>query len=291
MVWVDRTGEVSPLSSSLAGAHGQRFSPDGKRLVYKKENNIWLYELERESELRLTDGEQGEWWPLWTPDSARVGFNPNVEGDWDLYWKSVDGGSVELLAKTDYAPQPQTWSPDGKELIFTQGPHPEYGVDIWILPFEGDCTSRPLIQTRYNEFHPVLSRDGKWLAYASDEMGKWEVFVRPYPSLDSVTRISLDGGAEPLWSRDGTELFYRDETGDKMFAASITTDPELKVGEPELLFEGNYFLCSYWGRVYDISLDGNQFLMVSETEQELDPRHYNVVLNWFEELKQLVPSE
>ena len=87
------------------------------------------------------------------------------------------------------------------------------------------------------------------------------------------------------------ELFYRDETGNKMFAVPITTDPDLEVGEPELLFEGNYFLCSYWGRVYDISLDGEQFLMVSETEQEVNPRHYNVVLNWFEELKQLVPSE
>ncbi len=291
IVWVDRTGEITPLSPSLAEAHGQRISPDGKRLVFKKGKNLWLYELERDTVLRFTDDESGNWWPLWTPDSKRIIFNAIRDGSWDLFWKSAEGGPIELLAKTDYAPQPQSWSPDGKELIFTQGPHPENGIDIWILPFDGDRIPRPLIKTRYNEFHPAFSPDGRWLAYASDETGRWEIYARPYPSLDTVTRISTDGGCEPLWAQDGGEIFYRDETGNKMMAVPITTEPALQAGKPEQLFEGNYFLCSYWGRVYDISLDGQQFLMVSETEQELDPRHYYVVLNWFEDLKQIVASD
>lgn len=291
MVWVDRTGKITPLSASLAGAHGQRISSDGKRLVFKKDKNLWLYEFERDTVLRFTDDESENWWPLWTPDNKSVIFNEVRDGTWDLFWKSAEGGPVELFAKTDYAPQPQSWSSDGKKLVFTQGPHPKNGIDIWILPFDGDRTPRPLIQTRYNEFHPTFSPDGRWLAYASDETGSWEIYVRPYPSLDTVTRISTDGGCEPLWAPDGREIFYRDKTGNKMMAASITTEPTLQVGKPEQLFEGNYFLCSYWGRVYDISLDGEKFLMVSETEQELEPRHYHVVLNWFEELKQIIGSD
>jgi len=293
IIWADRRGEVKPLAQMTAGSHGCRLSPDGKHLVFKKGRSLWLYELERESVIRFTDDESVEWWPLWTPDSKRVVFNSNLHGGsvLNLYWRPIEGGQAERLTESKYYQQPQSWSADGKELFFTQGPHPKTGVDIWMLPFDGERKPRPLLQTRFNEFHPVISPDGNWLAYGSDETGRWEVYVQPYPGLGTTTRISTDGGCEPLWSPDGRELYYRNPSGKKMMAVSFITEPNLRIGKPEFLFEGEYFLCSYWGRSYDLAPDGEQFLLITGIEQQLDSKHYNVVINWFEELKHLVPTK
>jgi serine/threonine-protein kinase len=163
------------------------------------------------------------------------------------------------------------------------------GTEIRLASLD-DREERPLLETAFNEHSPMFSPDGRWFAYGSDETGREEVYLRPYPGVGGKRSISTDGGTEPLWAPNGRELFYRD--GDKMMAVSIETDPELRVGSPEVLFEERFAITHRADapRNYDVSRDGQRFLMV-QTVDEPTPTQLNVVLNWFEELKRLVPTE
>ncbi len=145
-----------------------------------------------------------------------------------------------------------SFSPDGKMFLYVQWPYDETGIDIWQLPLDGDRTPRPLLQTRFDEFHPVISPDGRWLAYTSDESGQWEIYIRPFLDSGAAIQVSNNGGLEPLWSHDGRELFYRSFSGtqqegrsshvaDVMMAVSIETGPDLAAGEPRLLFYRDCF--------------------------------------------------
>lgn len=148
------------------------------------------------------------------------------------------------------------------------------------------------MQESFNEFHPALSPDGHRLAYASDETGQAEVYILPYPGPGRLTRISTAGGREPLWAPDGEELFYSDRTdgGVAIMAVSIQTEPALRVGEPRVLFQGDYLSGWPFGRNYDLSPDGRRFLMIEEGEPPSASTEFIVVLDWFEELKQREPS-
>lgn len=296
LIWMERTGKIEPLRRSAISSYQPRISPDGINLVFQNAEgglpSLWLYELKRGTLRRFTDDKSAEQWPLWTLDGRQIVFNSNLYGgEWaNLYWKPADGsGQAERLTYGNYHQQAQSWTPDGKELAFTQGNDPK-NLDIWILPFDGNWTPRPLIQTRFSEFHPSFSPDGRWLAYTSNETGRWEVYVRPYPGPGSATQVSTNGGAEPVWAPDGRELFYRVLSGNKMMAISIVTEPTFRVvGKPTLLFEGNYYPCSAFGRSYDLTSDGRRFLLIAGSRQQSLPTQYNIVLNWFEELKRLVP--
>ena len=148
---------------------------------------------------------------------------------------------------------------------------------------------RPFLQTRFGEAGAVFSPDGHWLAYTSDESGRYEVYVRPFPGPGGKWMISNEGGDEPVWAKNGKELFYRN--GDKMMAVEITTQPTFRAGTPTLLFEGQYIHQAGLFRAdYDITPDGQRFLMIQPGEQEAATQ-INVVLNWFEELKRLVLTD
>ena len=138
---------------------------------------------------------------------------------------------------------------------------------------------------------PIFSPDGHWLAYISNESGRPEVYVQPYPGPGGKWQISTEGGTEPIWNRNGRELFYR--SGNKMMAVDITTQPSFSAGKPRMLFEGQY-VADDWPLItaaYDVSADGQRFLMVKPRPSRLpSPTQINVVLNWFEELKQKVPT-
>jgi serine/threonine-protein kinase len=151
---------------------------------------------------------------------------------------------------------------------------------------EGDHNLRPLLQEKYSEWEPKISPDGRWMAYVSEESGKSEVYVRPFPDVNKGKwQVSTSGGRDPLWSPDGRGLFYRN--GDSVMAVAVQTEPTFNPGKTEALFQGKY--TSYW----DISHDGKRFLMLKEPQSTASggegPRKINIVLNWFEELKQRVP--
>ncbi len=180
-----------------------------------------------------------------------------------------------------------SWSPDGQLLAFVEV-NPTTGYDIWVLRLS-DRKAQPFLRTPFNESVPRFSPDGRWLAYISNESGRYEIYVQPYPGPGGKWQISTEGGTEPIWNPNGRELFYR--SGDKMMAVDIATQPSFTAGKPRVLFEGRYELSPATTPNYDVSPDGQRFLMLKPAEaSEAAPTQINVVLNWFEELKRRVPT-
>jgi Tol biopolymer transport system component len=292
IVLVDPEGESESLN--FYGGQSPRFSPDGKQFLItslRGESGLWIYGLERGTSRRFTEIENKTYWAIWTPDGKRIIFNSTSYGQdaVTLFWKNADGtGPTYPVVNSIYNQQPKCMSKDSL-LVYTEGINPKTGMDIWIVKIEGVSTPRPFLNSRFNETHPALSPNGHWLAYVTDESGREEVFVCSFPEAGSNLPISTDGGMEPLWSSDGKELYFRDITGDKVMCVSFETEPNLSIGKPVLLFQGNYKGSSGpWGRNYDIHPDGKKFLMIEEEEMKSDVSQINVVLNWSEELKRLV---
>jgi Tol biopolymer transport system component len=232
--------------------------------------------------------------PAWTPDGKRIAFESNKEGAPNLFWQLADGsGGLERLTTSEYIQVPMSWSPDGKLLAFMEV-NPITGVDIWVLrtgdPSAGSEQIReaqPFLRTPFSEGAPAFSPDGRWLAYISNESGRYEVYVQPYPGPGGKWQISTEGGTEPKWNPSGRELFYR--SGEKMMAVDIAAQSGFAAGKPRMLFEGQYELSPVQSDNYDVSSDGQRFLMLKPTVQAA-PTQINVVLNWFEELKRRVPA-
>ena len=219
-------------------------------------------------------------------------------GTFNLYWMPADGsGAPEPLTTSEPGPgsfpaenpqYPGSWSPDGQWLAFSV-PDPTTGWDIWVLGLQGDRKPRPFLQTPSNEYGPIFSPDGRSLTYVSDESGRNEIYVRPFPGPGGKVQISTEGGTEPVWARNGLELFYRN--GDKMMATAVETRPAFAPSKPKLLFEGHYETGLFaFEPDYDVSPDGQRFLMIKAGEQESAATQLNVVLNWSDELRRLAPA-
>ena len=288
-VWVDRQGKITqiPLPAQCYG--GFKLSPDGKRLaiqVASANDDIWIYEFERGTFLRLTLNGSNIG-PVWSPDGKRVVFGSFRDGRFGLFWKAADGSGAEerlTTASPETFQAADSWSADGKALLFGEWSATDQG-DIWILPLEGERKPGPFLRTPFSEFFSSFSPDGRWIVYTSDESGRYEVYVRPYPGPGGKWQVSTEGGEEPVWSANGQELFYRN--GEKWMVASVQTKPEFHAQMPRLLFE-NYFI-NVPGLSHYVSPDGQRQVMIQPIGQET-PKQINIVLNWFEELKQHVPT-
>jgi serine/threonine protein kinase/Tol biopolymer transport system component len=282
LVWVDRQGKIEPLAAPTR-AYFQRaaLSPDGQQVavsITSGTDELWLYDLQRGSLTRLASEQASTLDPVWTPDGRRIAYRSNRTGNWNLYWRPVDGsGSEERLTTSDHNEMPFSWSPDGKVMAFTET-NPTTS-DIWMLPLESDRKPQPFLKTRFTNFGPHFSPDGRWLAYASDESGGTQVYVQPYPGPGRKWQISIDGGNAPEWNPKGRELFYRN--GDKTMVVDVTTSPTFSAGKPRVLYDGPAGV---------VSPDGQRFLAVQAVEPERPPTQINIALNWFEELKRRVPT-
>jgi Tol biopolymer transport system component len=298
LVHVDRSGDTAPLGQVEDRLFGPRFSPDGSRLAMWVQaggelGQVWVRDLGRGTMTRLTLEGEG-YWPVWSPDGRRIAFprrrdsSPAV----NLAWIEADGSrSAEWLTQSELSEQPTTWTPDGKTLIYHRNDHPESAWDVMALePTEGG-EPRVLLGTRFYEMLADLSPDGRWIAYASDESGGFEVYVRSYPDLKRKWQISTGGGIEPAWSADGRELFYRDEEGRTMMAVPIATEPEFAPGRPEMLFEGDYAPNPWFGRNFDVAPDGQSFVLVEHVLPENINAELQVAVNWFTELAKLAPTQ
>ncbi len=288
LVTVDRQGMAHPLWEERGHFHDPRFAPDGRRVALTTNesgtHDIWVYELERGTPSRLTF-ESYNGGPIWTPDGKRVTFTSNRAGTYDLFWKPADNsGPAEGLLIADGDQFPASWSPDGRSLVFIERSTTARG-DVWVLPLEGDGKPWAYLQTPFDEQSATLSPEGRWLAYSSDASGRREVYVQAFPEARGQWQVSTDGGTEPLWSRNGRELFYR--SGNKVVSVAIETEPVFGVGTREVLFEE-----AYVGRVvlanYDIHPDGERFVMIETGEESGE---LIVVLNWYEELQRRVASD
>jgi serine/threonine protein kinase/Tol biopolymer transport system component len=299
LIFVNRNGVEQPLAAPAHVYQFPRLSPDGRRVcvgIAEQETQLWQYDLSRETLTRFTFEGSVNQNASWTPDGKRIAFVSSKDGPQNAYWQLADGsGGLERLTSSTYANVPMSWSPDGKLLVFIEV-NPTTGYDIWMMRMSDPLTSSgqirkalPFLRTPFNESAPHFSPDGRWLAYVSDESGRWEVYVQPYPGPGGKWQISTEGGTEPLWNPRGRELFYR--SGDKMMAVDITTQLGFAAGKPRMLFEEQYLLSPLTALNYDVSSDGERFLMLKPSEQaQAAPTQINVVLNWFEELKQKVPT-
>jgi Tol biopolymer transport system component len=299
LVWVSRNGAEQPIAAPAHGYRNLRLSPDGRLVsvdIQEQDRQVWLYDLSRETLTRLTFEGNTNGTPAWTPDGKRISFQSNKEGPINLFWLLADGsgGLERLTTSSEYNQAPSSWSPDGQLLAFTEL-SPATGWDIWVLrvgdPSAGSGQVRkaqPFLRTPFTEGAPRFSPDGRWLAYVSNESGRYEIYEQPYPGPGGKRQISAEGGTEPVWNRNGRELFYRSEN--KMMAVDIATQPSFVAGKPRKLFEGAYLPTAATIQNYDVSPDGQRFLMLKGGEQEAAVTQINVVLNWFEELKQKVPT-
>ena len=302
LVWVDRKGATERVLLPPGGFDEVALSPDGGRLAaitFDKSGKMALLigDLARGTLSRSTV--EGSLEGLaWAPDGKRVafGFGTGVGVFRHVFWQSADESTPPEPMTSETALQfedPNSFSPDGSLLlvqaVFTNTSSANPALDLFVLPLSGERTLRPFLQTKFNEGDARFSPDGRWVAYRSDESGRDEVFVRPYPGPGPKWQISTEGGDEPCWSRSGRELFYLQKDKEtKMMIVDVETKPTFRAGRPRTLFEWRYVESGI--NSYDVAPDGTRFLMIKEDPAELGPAQVKVVLNWFEEVKRRVPG-
>ena len=291
LVWVDRDGNEEPVAAEPRDYNEFSLSPEGTRVALRVREtgstDVWLYDLTRNTSTRLTFDPAAELFPAWTPDGARVAFGSTGA---PMSFKAADGtGDVEPLGERDNQ-YPQAFTPDGTAVVFEQR---GAGMDLGMLSLDGKRTSTMLLDSEFTERNAALSRDGRWLAYQSDESGRFEIYVRPFPDVNAGRwQISTDGGEWPLWSPDGDELFYRGPSG--LMAQTFETDPTFTPGTLTQLFAWEFV--GPQNRRMAVSPDGTRFLLFKNALPETDdgedaaPEPQIILVeNWFEELKARVP--
>jgi serine/threonine-protein kinase len=306
LVWVDRQGREYPTGAPPRQYVYPSLSPDGTRVAVSntvQEQDIWVFDLVRTTLTRLTLDPAGDGNPIWMPDGQGLLFQSGRSGPNNLYWQAADGtGVAQRLTQSDVEQTPNSVSGDGTRVVFRQldsAGRP----DLMLLPLAGSGVStespiraagdaQPLLQTAFDENNGVLSPDGRWLAYESNSSGELEVYVRRFPNVaEGQWQVSTTGGRQPLWARNGQELFYLAPdnvlTGVRVNTRGVSWSASAPV---RILKEG--YVAGAQGRTYDVSPDGQRFLMIKRavTDANAPPPQIVVVRNWFEELKRLVPT-
>jgi Tol biopolymer transport system component/predicted Ser/Thr protein kinase len=277
LTWFDRAGK--PLGTvGMPGFMLPVISADGGTVVTERPNaqagsiDLWLDDLAHGTDSRFTFDHSMNTNPVWAPDGTHILFSSNRSGKSGLYQKAVAGADKEeLLYEAADEATPTDWSRDGRFAIFhTRNSKTKY--DLWVLPLTGDRKAFPFLQTEFAESFGKLSPDGRWLAYASDETGRLEVYVQSFPGKEGKWQISAKGGTRPVWSRDGKELFYN-EPENKLMAVDVKSSVKFEHGAPHALFEFR------GASSFDVTRDGKRFLLASSLEHEANPE-MTVVINW-----------
>jgi hypothetical protein len=310
-VWVDLRGNPESLPIDPGLYNLLKISPDGTQIAFTlggaMASKILIYDLDRKSSRLFTSDSMGAS-PLWTIDGKQIAYTSDISAPRKIYLKAVNGAGKAEPIGSDYGrgvtdPFPSSWSKDGKSLVFMGFGFVNGSLtyDIGTLSIEGAGSYQPLLQEECIETEPKVSPDGTWLAYTSNESGQAEVYVRSYPVVaeGERTQVSTSGGHSPLWSLDSREIYYRNE--DSVMAVKLQMGSELEPGKPEELFHGAYFPQPFSFmpislNSWDIDPKGNRFLMIKlgqatgeESPAEI-PHKINIVVNWFEELKDKVPA-
>ena len=297
LVWVDRGGNVEPLGAPPRPYLRPTLSPDGRQIavnIQGQTSDIWIYDIARGALTRLTfEGNNNG--PVWMPDGERIGFSSTRGGPRQLFWRRADGaGSEEQLTNDELAPGLQSISPDGRLAFGTVNATGQ--ADLGFVDLQGERNVEVFLKTPFDEGQAMISPDGSWIAYLSPESGRREVYVRPFPGPGGKWQISTEGGVAPRWARNGRELFYASAPNGQLMAVDVNQSRDsdgaassaFQAGTPRVVLAGGFRLVSgNEARNYDVSPDGQRFLMVQGGDANLS--QLNVVLNWFEELKQRVP--
>jgi Tol biopolymer transport system component len=285
-VWVRRDGAVGRIDN-LAGGTDPRLSPEGRRLLLEVDNDIWIYDLETGRRNRVTSG--GASRPGWDPTGTKVAYSSGG----DIWIAPADGnGPARRVTEGQISAHVDSWSPDGKTLAFHR--HPPGNAPNEILAIEPEDPApkpRPLVQRAFDAENAVFSPDGRYVAYISAETGGREIFIQQFPGPGPQIPVSVGGGREPVWARNG-ELFYRNTTGERMMVVKVTTSPSLVVGTPKELFQGTFFVAPQTGSPrpqYDVTSEGQRIIML-QVDRTARPQIV-VVQNWFEEVRRLLPAK
>jgi serine/threonine-protein kinase len=290
--WLDRAGEVQPFLPKTEEYATPRLSPDGKRLALSLADDIWIYEPQRETMTRLTRMGVANF-PVWTPDGRYIIFG----GRGGLYWTHSDGSAEpQALTESGTIQIPYSFTGDGRRLAFLGGSR-ERGAGIWTVPLErGEAglragTPEPFRTASFTVTEPHFSPDGRWLAYCSNESGREQVYVQAFPEKGSKQQISNGGGAYPVFSPNGRELFFRTPENQIMVASYTVAGGSFLVGKPRLWSEKHLANVGLFSS-YDIAPDGQRILAlmpVDTPEAQRSRRDVSVLLNFFEELQRRVP--
>jgi serine/threonine-protein kinase len=293
LVWVNRAGDVEPVDPGWMGEFGSpALSPDGKRLAValqgQQSMDVWIKQLDRGPSTRLTlDGGRNDY-PVWTPDGASVSFaSDRVSRSFDLWTKHADKSEAPAIEVDEpWALAETAWSPDGQWLVYRTSTNVRGAGDILGRRAGSDSPAAPLVASNFTEVAPAISPNGRWMAYSSSETGRSDVFVVPFPNTKEARwPVSVAGGSEPAWSRDGRELFYRDRQG-HMAAVRVETESRFATRETTTLFADTTYQRSFVHRQYDVAPDGKRFIMIRPLASREKSRLI-LVQNFFEELKRL----
>ena len=293
LVWVDRSGRTEALPLKPASYLYPRLAPDGRSMAVEIEgpnHDFYFYDFARTVLSKVTtDGMSHN--PVWSPDGRRIAYRSWISGGMTMWLMNSDrSGTPVRLDPKGTRQSPVSFSPDGRFLAFDQK-DPQTDDDAWILPVEGG-EARPISRSKFGEGSAKFSPDGRWIAYSSTESGKPEIYVQPFPGLGPKTQISNAGGTDPVWRRMGGEIYYRQDN--KVMMVSVDTKgTELRASAPKMLFEGAYYegsgaSCEMGGPAaanYDVTPDGQRFLMVKDNTGAVFGNKAVVVVNWAEELK------
>ena len=305
-VWVDRSGNIEPVDPTWTFDRSTNpndiptISPDGTRLAIREYTedgfDIWIKQLPNGARTRLTLAEEEDRMGVWHPDGRDILFISRRDGDRQVWMKRAEGiGEPRLFVDFDMPVAEAAWTPDGSKLLLrTAGTGGiEGGRDIYLYDTESREPPQPLLAEGFDEGSPAISPDGRWIAYTSNESNRWEVYVRPFPDVESGRwQVSIEGGRTPKWSRDGTELFFL-EGADRFVSAAIETADGFRAGPPELLFEvPSSFVTVDVTFPYDVAPDGQRFVMISydlgNDEDGPAPRAI-LVENFSQELRARIP--
>ena len=291
LVWVDRSGGEEPVPVEPSNYVWARVSPDGGSVTWQEDSDVWVSDLLRPgARIKVTVDPSQDGQPLWTLDGQHIVFQSARAGQPGLFRKAADGtGEAEQILTVDGTAYlfPYQFTPDGETLVVALR-MPGTSDDFGMVSMGEDQNWQSVLHTEAREGNPAISPDGEWVAYRSHETGQPEVYVAAFPTMQQRQPVSIGGGWSPVWSPDGTELFY--QNGRRMMRVPVTNEPSLTLGTPELLFEGPY--ASGVMRNYDVAPDGRFLMVRSGTPSGVEdsaPPQINVVLNWFEEIKQRVP--
>jgi serine/threonine-protein kinase len=290
VVWVTRDGTEEPMPWDWSGELiNPALSPDGRRITMSERSEegyqAWARDLAGGQPIRLSFNGYDNTRMAWTPDGSHIAFISSQLGPTAAFIVRSDGSEGEVLLPTG-DPRPVfglAWSPDGRWLVFRTDNQAEGLGDILAIRPGIDSVARVLVATPAEELSPSVSPDGRWLAYVSSVSGSHEVYVRPFLADGPAQRVSLQGGTEPLWSRDGRELFYL-SASDSLMTIEVTPGPQMRLGRRRALFSTAEYHEHLFHRNYDVALDGQRFIMLRDAEGE---DNLVVVFNWAQELKQL----